>query len=203
MTSRLRVATIALLLAGLGGLTLLVRREGPIAGDLPMTQALQSLSSPALDRVALTVSAGTSPIGLAFLAGAVVVGLASRRRLREAALVAGTGFAELATLLLRLVTERPRPEASLVGVVEFTPGTSFPSGHAADVAALAVLLGQLTSHRSRPHRTGAWAGLGLFALAVGIVRIYLGAHWPSDVIGGYLVGGALGLALGWLAKRDR
>lgn len=191
------------LLAGLSGLALLVRRQGPIAGDLPMTQALQSSSSPGLDRMALVVSAGTSPIGLAFLAGGVVAALASRRRFREAALVVGTGVAELATILLRLLTERSRPDASLIRVVEFTPGTSFPSGHAADAAALAMLLGQFTSNRSWPRRIGVWAGLGLFALSVGIARIYLGAHWPSDVIGGYLVGGALGLALGWLAKSNR
>jgi undecaprenyl-diphosphatase len=161
-----------------------------------MSQALQFLSSPALDRVALIMSASTSPIGLGILAGAVVVVLASRRRLREAALVVGTGLAEIATLLLRVVTERPRPNASLIRVVEFAQGTSFPSGHAADAAALAVLLGHLTAHQSLQQRIVAWTGLGLFALAVGTVRIYLGAHWPSDVIGGFLLGAALGLVLG-------
>ena len=203
MTSRLRVGSVAFLLAGLSGLTLLVRRQGPIAGDLPMVQALQSLSSPSLDRVALIVSASTSPIGLVFLAGAVAVILAGRRRLREAALVVGTGSAEIATLLLRLLTERPRPDASLIRVVEIAPGTSFPSGHAADTAALAVLLGHLTRFQSHSQRTGAWAALGVFALAVGVVRVYLGTHWPSDVIGGYLMGAALGLALGGFAQNRR
>ncbi|MDP3984035.1 MAG: phosphatase PAP2 family protein [Acidimicrobiia bacterium] len=203
MTSRARIGATAFLLAGLGVLTLIARRAGPLPGDLTVTRALQVSTSPSLDRLALKVSAVGSPFGLALLAGAVVVGLAERRRILDATLVVATGTAEAGTALLRLIAERPRPEMGLVRVVQFVPGTSFPSGHAADAAALAVLLGHLTARWSVPQRVGAWAGLGLFALAEGTVRIYLGAHWASDVLGGYFLGGALGLGLGWLSRIDR
>lgn len=203
MTSRVRVGTVAFLITGLGLLTVRAKRAGPLPGDLTVTRAVQAETSPVLDRLALLVSAVGSPVGLALLAGAVVVVLAKRRQVREAALIVTTGFAEVGTVLLRLITERPRPDAALVRIVESVPGTSFPSGHAADAAALAVLLGQLTVRWSIPWRVAAWAGLGLFALAEGTARIYLGAHWPSDVVGGYLLGGALGLGLGGFSKIRR
>lgn len=191
------------LLAGLIALTIRARGAGPLPGDVVLARSIQAPGSPDLDRAAHVVSEIGAPLGLALLVGAIVVGLALRRRFRESALVVATGLAEVGTGLLRLVSERPRPEGGFVRVVESGPGTSFPSGHAADAAALGVLLGHLVATRPAPSRVLAWAGLALFALAQGVTRVYLGAHWPSDVLGGYLLGAALGLGLGSLARTGR
>lgn len=66
-------------------------------------------------------------------------------------------------------------------------GLSFPSSHAANTAAAAVLF-SWAAPRLSP------VGIGI-ALLVGISRVYLGVHWPTDVLGGWALGAAVGLAV--------
>ena len=87
---------------------------------------------------------------------------------------------------LKLVVARPRPEG---------PAFGFPSGHATAVAAYAGALLYLATELPPRARTAVRALAVVLMLAVGIARIVLRAHWPSDVLGGL----ALGLALASLA----
>jgi membrane protein DedA with SNARE-associated domain/membrane-associated phospholipid phosphatase len=94
--------------------------------------------------------------------------------------------------LAKPLVDRPRPlTADLIG---HATGPSFPSGHAAQaLAAWTVLAVVLTAGRSRRTRLSALAVAALVVLVVGTSRVYLGAHWLTDVLAGYALTGT------WLA----
>jgi undecaprenyl-diphosphatase len=100
--------------------------------------------------------------------------------------------------LLKVAVGRARP--TLWPWLISTVGYSFPSGHATASAAFFPLLGW-TTLRSRD-RGGAGYALGLAVAAfVGVGRLYVGVHWPSDVLAGWALGLALsGGSIAWLKK---
>jgi len=136
----------------------------------------------------LTQQTGTLLAIVLVAAGLVVTG---RYRAAGAAFVAGAA-AWLASSGLKEIVERPRPRLASLGRVprEVADSFSWPSSHAAIAAALATVL-LLTVARGR-------AGRGLVAavaVLVAVARVYLGAHWGLDVLGG----AALGVLAGYVA----
>lgn len=98
--------------------------------------------------------------------------------------------ADLIAGAVKLLVDRPRPFEVLPNVdqlVHGTVGASMPSGHAATSFAGAVVLGYLA-------RRAAWA-LALLALAVAFSRVYVGVHYPSDVVAGAALGTAVAVLL--------
>lgn len=95
--------------------------------------------------------------------------------------------------LLKELAERPRPTADLVQVSEQANGFAFPSGHVLGSVLLWGFLCYLAA-RTIPHR-GLRLGVQAICLSIlfltGLQRIYAGAHWPSDVVGGYVWGGLI------------
>ncbi|MCH7736454.1 MAG: phosphatase PAP2 family protein [Chloroflexi bacterium] len=89
---------------------------------------------------------------------------------------------------LKILVDRPRPDYYLVDALPH--GLSFPSGH----TLLAVMLGgalfYLVGLSVRPVwlRRAIQAGLFVLVIGMGASRVYLGVHWPSDVIGSYVLG---------------
>ncbi len=112
-----------------------------------------------------------------------------RRAGLEAALVFLTFGARFVNGLLKDMVERPRPSADLVDVSEASSGFGFPSGHTVGTAALfgALFFVIPVIVPSRPLRWILQAGCLLFVLAAGPARVYVGVHWPSDVLGGYML----------------
>jgi membrane-associated phospholipid phosphatase len=92
-----------------------------------------------------------------------------------------------------------RPSADLVQVLSHLQDNGFPSGH----AIFAIMILGLPAYfmyinmKNQKLRMVVLAGLITLILLIGTSRVYLGVHWPSDVIGGYLIGGALLTVLIW------
>lgn len=127
------------------------------------------------------------------LTGMVALLLAARRRwlLGWWLVLTVSGSAVLSTCL-KVGLERLRPASA--GDLTSAHGFSFPSGHtqAATVTYVAIILvvGWQILHPNRAARLVSAALVTALVGAIGLSRIYLGAHWPSDVLGGWLSGSA-------------
>lgn len=91
---------------------------------------------------------------------------------------------------LKLGYARPRPD--LVAHAVETLGSSFPSGHATLSAATYLTIGALLAHAQERRRVKTYIHVTAIALAllIGVSRVYLGVHWPTDVLAGWCVGAA-------------
>jgi membrane-associated phospholipid phosphatase len=151
---------------------------------------------PVLDTLMRDVATRSVAAFIAIVAGWFLVGwirgLAAERRGAVTALLAAGG-ALLANQFVLLLWQRPRPFAAhpdaVTTLVSRSTDPSFPSDHAAAATAIAVVL--FLAHR----RIGA-AVLGL-ALLVCVARVYVGAHYPGDVLAGAAVGAAVASLLWW------
>jgi undecaprenyl-diphosphatase len=115
-------------------------------------------------------------------------------------LVVATGCGALLSHALKLWFQRPRPD--VVPHLTQVHSTSFPSGHSMMAAAVYLTLGALLAaavprRRLRIYVLGLAIGL---ALAVGVSRVYLGVHYPSDVLAGWAAGLTWAIAC-WLTAR--
>ncbi len=125
--------------------------------------------------------------------------LARKPRLAGLVVACGLGSA-LVTHLLKSFYERGRP--NVVGVIQPAAGLSFPSGHAMVSVALYLTLGVLIagSLRQRRLRVYVVAAAALLAFLIGFSRVYIGVHYPTDVLAGWTVGLALALACGLVER---
>jgi len=102
--------------------------------------------------------------------------------------------------ILKNVFQRPRPD--LVPYSVYVSGASFPSGHSMMSAVTYLTLGALLARSHERKRLKAYFLLVAISLtfAVGVTRVYLGVHWPTDVLAGWTAG-AIWALLCWLAAR--
>ena len=109
---------------------------------------------------------------------------------RSAALLA-TGVTSAICLynIVKVAVERPRPPSTL-WIGDYS-GAAFPSGHATQAVALYGMLAIVLSTRGSPVvRVVVWMGAAVMTLVVGASRLYLGAHWLTDVLAGWALGAA-------------
>ena len=170
-------------------LAIAVATVGPNAFDLRITLALQRLTVADVWFQAASMFGGDSvdiilPIIAVFALGAI-------GWWREAAfMTASTVGLGLLQVGIKHVVDRPRPEFP-IRIEALTAGSSFPSGHVMEYLALFGFMAVIIATRVRPSvgRTVGLVVLVCLCCVIGPSRIYLGAHWTTDVIGAYLIGG--------------
>ncbi len=113
---------------------------------------------------------------------------------------AATASGLLVSHLLKAVFDRPRPDLIPHEVTVFTP--SFPSGHAMMSAVVYLTLAALVARLMRRRRLKLYAMsvAAVFTLLIGLSRVYLGVHWPTDVLAGWTAGGLWALLCWFLAR---
>lgn len=179
--------------------------DGVLPGDVAVARWVQSAPNPpatVLARVAWWI--GSLP-AIVVAAGLLAVAFILFRRPAAAALVVTAAVLRSLNPVLKEALDSPRPTPDLVRVAESATGFGFPSGHAMGVTLIvgAVLLAaQRSGLPTRARCAIAVAGV-LVLLVTGVGRVYSGAHWPSDVLGGYLWGFALVLAAAWIGRGVR
>lgn len=152
-----------------------------------MTSALRALTS---------TGTGAPPYLVAAVAGGLAVGRKSSQWWWAGlGAMAALGLAELLRTGLATALARPRPPLADWAVT--AGGYAMPSGHttASALAAIGLAAALLSRTTGRPARTACRLVPALWAVAVGLSRVYLGVHWPSDVLAGWLLATALCCAL--------
>lgn len=178
-------------------LALFARFNAYFGWDLRVARAVQSLSLPGLTGFMAFVSLfgnGWTPYALA--ATTVIAFFIFRRQSEAWGVALSAGGSAIVNTLLKLLVARPRPAAVLVTVFDERSSLSFPSGHVTFYVSYFGFLFFVAFALLRPGSFARRSALVLTALPVALVglsRVYLGAHWPSDALGAYLWSGM------WLA----
>jgi len=143
---------------------------------------------------------GSSAVLVLITTATIVYLLLIRRPSTALFMFAAVAGGQVLSSLLKLEVDRPRPD--LVSHLVNETSLSFPSGHAMLSAVTYLTLGSLAARFLPDRRTKVFV-LGLAVLTtvlVGASRVYLGVHWPSDVLAGWCAGFAWAM-LCWLAAR--
>ena len=190
---RRRILTYILITIAIGFilLTALVSLFPPSVIDIEFSEEIQERQFPLLDFVMKAASyPGYMPYSAIIVAGTALAFYIKKHK-KEALFVLLTAAAGLVSTIVKALVDRPRPAKELVRIVLETHQQSFPSGHVMFYVAFfgfITLLMYMLKHINKPTR---WAvsvfNMGLI-FTIPISRIYLGAHWFTDVLGGFLLG---------------
>lgn len=202
MSSKRVIIVIAALVVAFVGLASGVLSAATEPIDHAILQGLRTdASDPAgpawLERTVVNLSALGSVAVTTLLVCVAALFLLLDRRPRQALLLIGaTAVAALGLTAIKLAIGRERP--SIVEHIEVVGGLSFPSGHTLIAAVLYPTLGMLVASnlRQRHLKVFVFVVAALLALLVGFTRVYIGVHYPSDVLGGWMLGLAFALAAG-------
>ena len=196
---------VALLLVG--ALAFAAHTFSVLPGDLKLTRELQDTSNPAFFALMYAVSYIGFPTLSAIILVVVALLLAAVRMWLASIFVVLSLIADGIGGLLKILVDRHRPLPSLVHVVQRISDPSFPSGHTLHYTVFYGFLAFVLAAEFRP----SWTRNILIGVCVALVvlvgpsRVYLGEHWTSDVIGGYLIGFLclVPLIAGYLWAKDR
>lgn len=180
----------ALLLVPTAVLTYFAAGDGTLPGDVWMSRVVQDSFPASLAWIVQTMNALGGTLGAILLSVAVGLAFILMGHRSAGALVLATLAIRPVNSLLKLAIDSPRPSGANVQILEFANGLGFPSGH---VMGATLFYGAIAYLAPRVCRSMALARVVQAAsismiVLMGISRVHVGAHWPSDVIGGYLWG---------------
>jgi len=178
-------------------LAVLAHEYAYFAWDLRLARAIQSNDSEAYAAFMVWASVfGNRWTPHALTTATAVAFFFMRRRSEAAGLVLSAGGGSILSNLFKLLVARPRPAAELVGFAYQSSEKSFPSGHVIFYVCyfgFLFFVAYTLLPRGSLARRVSLALAALPVAVIGVSRIYLRAHWPSDVLGAYLLAGL------WLA----
>jgi undecaprenyl-diphosphatase len=165
------------------------------------SDTLEPLGPPSVQEGARDITAlgGTTVLTLVTAIAAGFLALDGKKHM--ALFICGSVLGGVAVgTILKDVFHRPRPD--LVPISIYVSGASFPSGHSMMSAVTYLTLGALLARSQERRRLKAYFLLVamLLTFAVGVTRVYLGVHWPTDVLAGWTAGSVWAL-LCWLTAR--
>ena len=159
--------------------------------DLRFTERIQKVSNPALDVFMKSISwFGATSVALAMVLGIALI-FVIIHRWREAFFTMATFLAPVITSGIKILINRPRPTEDLVKIIEKAQHQSFPSGHTSFYVAFfgfMIFLLVRNGFFKRWFRYSLVVILLLIIFSVPFSRIYLGAHWLTDVVAGFVLG---------------
>ena len=182
-------------------LAFLAAANDRLPGDLSATHTVQDWPFPgeAFSDVIRLLTGAEVVVAIGVVL-AVAVWLAGRRR-PALAFATGLAFVVLVQFVLKDLVDRPRPPQDLVDLRAGFTSASFPSGHTMSASYFYGFLA--AAALASPLRGGVRAGVAivvvLFLALAGLANVFLGVHWPSDVIGGYLWALAVLIPAVWAA----
>ncbi len=200
--TRLAAAWFALL-AFAGMLAVYGSTVAHASWEVAATHWIQTASPGALHAVAEFMTfIGRSPVSTLIPAAAILVLWWSGRR-QLSVFLALAALARVLSPVVKALVDRPRPSDALVNVVHQLGDPSFPSGH---VLGATLFYGFLiycagSAISGRRLRRFVQAALVLVIGLMGYARVQLGAHWPTDVLGGYALGLLILSIVIWLHRR--
>jgi len=168
--------------------------------DIRITLVIQSINWGPIAYVLqlINVTAGYWQV----LAGAVAIGLLFVVERRAGWLMLIGSISSLLDNIIKLVISRPRPTVDVVHILTPASGFSYPSGHAVFFTWLSFMLAASLAPRIKPiYRPPLWSAAIVVIFLACIARVWAGDHWPSDVVGGVLLGAGWSAFVLWLPER--
>ncbi len=193
------VAAAGFAVAGFVDVTFNLANGTLTASDQAISNFVQAFRTPPADQVIVAITMLGDGVVLAAATAAMVAALLIHREYRIAGAAAAAVLATAVFVpFLKEFLQRARPQLLYEGADAF----SFPSGHASMSMAVLGVAAVLISHRMRQrYRLTIYAAAATVAVLIAFSRIYLAAHWPSDVVAGLLFGAAVVSAFALVVHR--
>ena len=161
--------------------------------------AIALQEGPAGEVVGAINTLGNPPVW-AVIVAIIATGVFVMRGLAAAALIVVSFASDIAAFIIKLAVERDRPESAAVDQFFGLDSFAFPSGHVVRAVALTAVIAWLFV-APRWRLRIAVGGALVAALVMGFARVSLGVHWPTDALGGLLLGTAWFATTAWIAAR--